>query len=152
KMRIRRFRGRDNYLETAGGSGSQQLMLPPQRAALPSRRLPAVGALSGITVVPSLMTSRLLPGDPALTSTCDESLWPVDALFTSTCCSFADPLYPQGGIFIWDGASAIGFAAPVSANAGAANATSGAAVMAAPAMMPAATFLMFVMISTPFCN
>src|SRR3984885_5819711 len=109
--------------------GSQQFMPPPQRAALPSRRLPA---------------------DPALTSTRDESLWPVDALFTNTCCAFADPLYPEGGIFGWDGASETDVAAPVSAKAGVANATSGAEVMAAPRMKPAATFLMFVMMSAPF--
>src|ERR1700733_11315148 len=109
--------------------GSQQFMPPPQRAALPSRRLPA---------------------DPALTSTRDESLWPVDALFTSTCCAFADPLYPEGGIFLWDGASETGAAAPVSVEAGVPTATNGTAAMAAPRMKPAAIFLMFVMMCAPF--
>jgi hypothetical protein len=51
---------------------------------------------------------------------------------------------------MWDGASETGVAAPVSAKAGVANATSGAEVMAAPRMKPAATFLMFVMMSAPF--
>lgn len=61
------------------------------------------------------------------------------------CRSWADPLKPDGGIFIWDGASATGFATPVSAEAGAANGTSGAKVMVAEAMMPAAIFLMYFM-------
>src|ERR1700712_4244990 len=104
-------------------------MPPPQRAALPSRRLPA---------------------DPALTSTRDASLWPVDALFTRTCWTFADFLYSHGGIFMWDGASETTVVAPVSAKAGTANATSGAEARAVPRTMPAATFLTFVMMSAPF--
>jgi hypothetical protein len=49
----------------------------------------------------------------------------------------------------WDAAAAAGSAVLVAADAGAAKAIRGAAVMAAPAMTPAANFLMSNMISSP---